>query len=130
MQPPRQSNRTFGLIFAGAFLVITSVWWLIFDLVLTWLIVASAVFALTALIVPGLLLPFNLIWRRIAWGIAVLNTHLVLSLLFFLVVTPVGLFMKIFGRDSMKRSLKRESDETYWIAVRRQVSAETLADQF
>lgn len=129
MNPPRQTNRVFGLTFAVVFLVIASVGWLVFDVVWQWALVVSASFLAIALVWPGLLLVPNLLWRQLAGRIAVLNSFLLLGAVYYLVIAPVGLLMRVFRRDSMTRSFQ-EQTATYLTPVRRQVTAETLGDQF
>ncbi len=82
-----------------------------------------------AWIYPGLLLVPKLLWLRLAARIAAINSFLILSIVFYLVITPVSLVMKLFGRDSMKRTLG-DGQVSFLTPVSRQETAETLADQF
>jgi hypothetical protein len=124
----RQSNRSFGLLFAGVFVVLTGVGWLFSGTLWTWALATAAALAALALLLPGLLLLPNLLWEQLASRIAVLNTYLIVSAIFYVVVGPIGLLMKLFRRDPMHRRLLGEAD-SYFTPVRRQVTAETLGDQ-
>jgi len=61
---------------------------------------------------PLLLRPVFRVWLKIAHFIGQVNTQVILTLLYYLVFTPYGLVMRLFGRDPMQRKLK--SAGTYW----------------
>ena len=92
------------------------------------LVVSGALFGV-ALLVPGLLLPLNLLWRKLAWRIAVVFTYVVLGAIFYLVFTPIGLVMRVIRRDPMMQAMNDGASD-YWAPVRRQASSDTLDDQF
>ena len=128
MRPPRQSNRAFGLMFTVFFLLIAGVGWYFFD-VWRWALIASVCFLTTALVFPRLLLVPNLLWRRLAARLAVVNTYVILGAVFYTVISPVGFLMKLIRRDPMKRAFRTDAT-SYFTPVDRQVSADTLGDQF
>ncbi len=85
---------------------------------------ANISFALVGLVVlqvltltfkPVLLRPAFRVWMKVAHFIGQVNTQIILTLLFYLVFTPYGVVMRLFGRDAMKRKLK--STGTYWESV-------------
>ena len=129
MNHPGLSNRTFGFAIGGALLVVSAVWWFGFGIALRWLPAVAAVLWLTALARPGLLLPLNLLWSAITSRIARLTNFLILSALFYLVITPFGLAMRLGRRDPLERRVASDRD-SYLTPVRRQITTETLADQF
>jgi hypothetical protein len=51
----------------------------------------------------------------LAWPIGFVVSHVVLALVYYLVLTPIGLAMRVFGYDPMRREFDR-SAESYWIA--------------
>jgi len=67
---------------------------------------------LTLTFKPLLLRPVFQVWLKVAHFIGRVNTQIILTLLYYLVFTPYGLVMRLFGRDSMQRKLK--STGTYW----------------
>ena len=67
---------------------------------------------LTLTFKPLLLRPVFQVWLKVAHFIGQVNTQVILTLLFYLVFTPYGVVMRLFGRDSMQRKLK--SAGTYW----------------
>jgi hypothetical protein len=76
----------------------------------------AAAFILAALLVPGLLRPVERIWMKVAHILGIVMTHIILTLAYFLVITPIGLIMRLFGRDPMRRKFDR-SASSYWIPV-------------
>jgi hypothetical protein len=124
-----QSDRAFGLMFAGVFAAIAAVGWLVFDVVLVWAAALAAAFLATALLVPGVLLPLNRLWNLFAHRLGRLSNAVLLGLFFFLFVLPMGLLLRLLGRDPMKRSLRSE-EITYWTSVTRHASEETFRDLF
>ena len=82
----RQSDRAFGLTFAAVFAIIGLVGWLVFEARLIWAPVAASVFLLVALAAPGILLPLNRLWARIAHRVGLFSNALLLGSFFFLFV--------------------------------------------
>lgn len=108
------SERSFGLVFA-AFFAILGLWPLKTggDIRL-WSLALAAAFLAAALACPRLLRPLNLVWFKFGMVLHHVVTPVVMGLLFFLTVTPVGLLMRATGKDPMR--LKRDpSASTYWI---------------
>ena len=125
----RQSDRAFGLTFAAVFAIIGLVGWLVFEARLIWAPIAASVFLLVALAAPGILLPLNRLWARIAHRVGLFSNALLLGSFFFLFVLPLGLIVRLFGKDPMVRTIDAEA-ETYWTPVGRQCDRETLTDMF
>lgn len=109
------SERGFGLVFAAVFLVI-----FLFPLVRHgalhyWALAVAAAFAVAAFAAPRVLKPLNTLWFRFGMLLGAIVAPLVMMIIFFLVVTPIGLLMRLFGKDPLR--LKRTgSEKTYWIA--------------
>jgi hypothetical protein len=129
MRPIRQTDRAFGFTFAGVFAFIAILGWLLFGRLPHWALVTAVTFAVLAVMVPGVLMPLNRVWGWVAPKIAALNNAIVLGLVFYLFVTPVGLMMRLFRRDPMCRAMEPDSD-SYWTPVKRQTNPETFQDQF
>jgi hypothetical protein len=129
MKADQQSDRAFGFTFAGLFFLITTVGWVFFDRLPYWALITAIVFTLLALVIPSVLMPLNQFWRWLGPKIAAINNTIVLGVVFYLFITPIGLMMRLFGRDPMHRSTK-EKVATYWTAVHRQADNESFSDQF
>jgi hypothetical protein len=80
----------------------------------SWALIVSAVFLALTLIRPSLLHPANRLWTRFGLLLSKVTNPIFTGLLFFLVITPVGLFMRLTGKDFLR--LRRDlSASTYWI---------------
>jgi membrane-associated phospholipid phosphatase len=64
--------------------------------------------------------PVYLIWMRLAFVLSWINTRLVLLVVFYLVLTPTGLVMKLMGKDLLDRRIEREK-KSYWLAKLKKV---------
>lgn len=108
------SERSFGLVFTAVFTLV-ALWPLKDGGVPRWWALALAVAVLAAaLAAPRLLRPLNTLWFRLGLLLHKVMTPLVMGLLFFVTVTPVGLLMRAFGKDPMR--LRRDPAATsYWI---------------
>jgi len=73
----------------------------------------SLVFFLVTLFKAEILKPLNKLWMKIGILLGIIVSPIVLGVIFFGLITPYGLIMRIMGRDEMK--LKRSKKETYWI---------------
>ena len=109
------SDRAFGWVFTAVFLVV-ALWPLAAGGALRWwsLIVSAAVLLVT-LTVPRLLAMPNRLWLRFGLLLNRIISPVMLAILFYLVVTPIGLLMRAVGKDNLR--LRRSAQaESYWIA--------------
>jgi hypothetical protein len=109
------SNRDFGVLFAGLFALLSA--YLAYHgadalSIYSWL-VASVIVGLTAIIVPGMLTPFNKAWMKLGNLMGKVVSPFVLGTIFFLLISPTALLTRLFGRDELR--LKRSNYNTYWI---------------
>jgi hypothetical protein len=124
------SNRQFGLVFAGAFIVIAG-WPLLSGRPVRWWSLAVAVgFLGLALIAPRVLTPLNRVWLHFGLLLNRCVSPVVLAVLFFTTVTPIGLLMRAVGKDPLRLRFDREAP-TYWIERQPPGPAgETMSRQF
>ena len=109
------SNRNFGFLFAGVFALLSAYAGYHGASVTTvygWLI-AGVIIGLVAIITPGLLTPLNKAWMKLGDLMGKVVSPLVLGVIFFLLITPVALVTRLFGRDELR--LKQTSASSYWI---------------
>ncbi len=71
---------------------------------------------LLALLAPGAARPFYLLWYGVACCLGIVASNAVLALTFYVVLTPVGLLRRVFGRDPMERRWQPEA-KSYWKTV-------------
>lgn len=108
------SERSFGLVFAAVFAIVAL--WPLKDggQIRLWAAGLAAVFVVAALVRPAVLRPVNLVWFKFGLLLHKVVTPLVMGLLFFATVTPVGLLMRATGKDPMR--LRRDpAAASYWI---------------
>jgi hypothetical protein len=112
----KRKLRTFGLVMAGACAAMTALLWWRGS---TWLAlpaVAGALFLGAALLLPHVLAPIEKTWMALARGLALVSTAVLLTLTFFLIVTPLGIFLRLIGKDLL--AIRRNPTRTsYWVAV-------------
>lgn len=108
------SNRSFGLVFAGVFVVIGLLPLLGRHGVLVWALVTGAAFAFVAFAMPGVLTPLNRLWLKFGLLLHRIVSPIVLGFLFFIVITPMGVAMRMLGKDPLRLRLDRNT-KTYWI---------------
>jgi hypothetical protein len=114
-EPAMGSDRNFGFVFAGVFAVI-ALWPLVGGHAPRWWgLAVGAVFALVALAKPAWLHPLNYLWFRFGTLLARVVAPVVMAAVFFLCVTPMGLIMRLMGKDLL--SVRRAGEaKSYWIA--------------
>ncbi|TRZ95027.1 hypothetical protein D4R78_04875 [bacterium] len=79
-------------------------------------IVIAAVFFIMELVCWVFLKPVYIIWMKLAFGLAWINTRLILFIMFYLVFTPIGLIMRIFRIDLLDRKIDKYKD-SYWVKI-------------
>ena len=106
------SNRSFGLVFFIVFLIV-ALWPLKSgeDLRL-WSLILSIIFLILGIFNSKLLTPLNKLWMKFGMFLGLIVSPIVMGIVFFLVVTPMGLFMRIMGKDLLRLKSKKN---TYWI---------------
>jgi len=125
--------RKFGFIMGGMFA-------LIFGLIFPWIgdrtkdtwpiwpFIVMAVFWAVAVVAPQILRPVNEIWIKVGNVLGFINSRIILGVMFFAMIFPIGMLLKLFGKDSMNRKLDKKTD-TYRI-VTKQRNKEHLEKPF
>ncbi len=108
------SNRNFGLVFFVFFLII-GLWPLLgTNEIRYWSIFFSIIFFLLGITNSKLLTPLNKIWFNLGILLGKMISPLIMVIIFFLIITPIGVIMRVFGKDIL--SLKyNKKDKSYWI---------------
>ena len=76
----------------------------------------GAVISLGYFLVPPLRRPIYLGWVYLTFPIGFVVSHILLAIVFYAVVTPIGLILRLLGRDPMKRKFD-PSQKSYWIPI-------------
>ena len=107
------SNKSFGIVFFVLFLFIS-----IFPLINNedirlWSLVISLIFLVLGILNSNLLLPLNKLWFKLGILLGKIISPIIMGVIFFLVVTPIGLLMRLLGKDVL--NLKFRDYQSYWI---------------
>jgi len=97
--------RKFGLIMAAVICCLFGLLipWLFDRHIPTWPWILASLFVLPALLYPQSLKPVYGLWMKFGHVMGWINTRIILGLVFYTVFFPIGLFMKLIGRDSLNR---------------------------
>tara|TARA_Y100001936_G_scaffold217452_1_gene229410 strand:- start:172 stop:555 length:384 start_codon:yes stop_codon:yes gene_type:complete len=107
------SNRSFGIVFFIVFLLIAFYPLLKGDDLRIWSLIISFIFLILGLINSKLLTPLNRIWFKFGLLLGKFISPLIMGIIFFVVVTPIGIIMRLLKKDLL--NLKYNEKETYWI---------------
>ena len=108
------SNRSFGIVFTFVFLVV-GIWQISVGKPLGWYFFASAIsFFIVAITFPYLLGPLNRTWFKFGLLLGQAVNPVILGVVFFLVVTPIGISRRLLGKDSLHLKPKPNL-KSYWI---------------
>ena len=107
------TNKSFGIVFF-LFILIVSIFPLFKDgNIRIWSLIVALIFLILGLINSRILNPLNKIWFKFGLFLGKIISPLVMGVIFFLVVTPIGLIMRLLNKDLLK--LKFNKTNTYWI---------------
>lgn len=111
------SDRNFGFVMAGAFLILGLAPLLRGRTVRWWSVLAAAAFLLGGLLYPRILGPLNGLWLKLGLVLHAIVSPVVMGLLFYSTVTPIGILFRWLGKDPLRLRLDPSID-TYWIERR------------
>ena len=107
------SNRSFGIVFFIVFLLIATYPLLKGNDIRFWSLLISFGFLILGLINSKILSPLNKLWFKFGLILGKIMSPLIMGIIFFVVVTPIGVAMRLLKKDLL--SLKYNQKETYWI---------------
>jgi hypothetical protein len=108
------SNRTFGLVLAAFFALIGVLPLLRGHPVRLWALPLSGIFLLAAFAAPAVLAPLNRVWTALGALLHKITNPIILGVFFYLVFTPFGSVLRLFGKDFLRLKLDADA-ESYWI---------------
>ena len=121
------SNRSFGLVFFVVFLIV-ALWPLKNEEdIRLWSLVLSIIFFVLGILNSKLLIPLNKLWFKFGILLGSIVSPVVMGIVFFLVVTPTGVFMRLLGKDLLKTK-KIKNTSSHWI--KRDKTQITMKKQF
>ena len=107
------TNRSFGIVFFLVFIIISLYPLLHGENIRVWSLIISIIFLILGLLNSKLLNPLNKIWFKFGLLLGKIISPIVMGIIFFLVVTPIALFMRLLKKDLL--NLKFNKKNTYWI---------------
>ena len=125
MNIKKKNNITFGILFFIFFLIIGLYSLISSGTIRIWSITVSLVFLIITIIKPNLFTSLNKLWIKFGILLGKIISPIVMGLIFFFAVTPIGILMKILKKDVM--GLKRGAS-SYWIT--REDKVQSMKKQF
>ena len=121
------SNKSFGLVFFVIFIII-ALWPLLKEGdIRIWSIIVSIIFLILGLLNSKILTPFNKLWMRLGALLGIIVSPIVMGVVYFGIITPIGLIMKLFGKDVLNLKLDKNK-KTYW-TLKKKIPSK-MKDQF
>ena len=111
-KPHRKELRNLGLMFCGALFVVAVLAWLKDRSSWPWWTAGGVLFAAWGLLWPATLWPLHKAWMGLAAVLGYVSMRIVLTSIFYLMITPIGIFLRLSGKDFMDR--KRGNEDSYW----------------
>ena len=109
----KSTNRSFGIVFFIVFLIVGIYPMLNEEDVRLWSLIISVIFLMLGILNSEVLTPLNKIWFKFGIFLGKIFSPLIMVIIFFLVVTPIGLIMRFIGKDIL--NLKFNNDKSYWV---------------
>ena len=107
------SNRSFGIVFFIVFLIIALYPLAYSEEIRLWSLIISLIFLILGLINSKILTPLNKAWFKFGIFLGKIISPLIMGFIFFFVVTPIGLIMRLLKKDVL--NLKYSNNKSYWI---------------
>jgi len=129
-QPPTTKDlRQFGLLVGGVFAVI-GLWPLVFrsEPLRLWAMLLGSLLIVLGAVVPQSLKQVHSGWMKIGHVLGAINTRIILGIIYYLLIPPMGLVMRLMGKDPMHRTLAKET--TTYRVVRAPRPPQHMRNQF
>ena len=115
------SNRSFGILFSIVFAIIAFWPTINGNPLRLWSIPISVIFLVLGLLNSKLLNPLNIVWVKFGELLGRIIAPIVMAIIYFIIVTPIGLFMRLIGKDLL--NIKFSKSNTYWIKREKKISS-------
>ena len=114
-------GRNFGILFFIVF-VIYGIWPILqSNDPRVWSLIIGAVFLILALFYSRVLIPLNNIWIKFGELLGKIISPIVMTFVYFFVITPIGIIVRLFGKDLLQ--IKFNSKPTYWINRKKNIGS-------
>tara|TARA_B110000914_G_C15388162_1_gene411098 strand:+ start:301 stop:675 length:375 start_codon:yes stop_codon:yes gene_type:complete len=122
----KNPEKKFGILFFFVFVIVAFYPLLSSGEIKLLFLIPALIFLVLAFIKPILLRPLNFAWIKLGEILGKVIAPIVMFFLFFLIVTPIGLLVRLFGKDLLKTKFSK--DNSYWI--KREKNIGTMKKQF
>ena len=123
------SNKRFGFLFLGIFFLVGVYAFIAGE---TWLLTLSSCILILILVAlflnPALLQPFNRAWMFFGFSLGRIISPIVLGLIYYLLISPIGIIFKIFKRDEL--DIKKNKKTSSWKNKQKSFSIDAFKNQF
>ena len=121
------TERSFGLVFAAVFTIIGfyPLWYN--ENIRLWACIIAFIFLFFGIFFPKILIVPNKLWFKLGLLLGAIVAPIVMGIIFFLTVTPIGIIMRLFGKDIINQKIKKTA-KSYWIKRKKTVSS--MKNQF
>tara|TARA_S200000501_G_scaffold306372_1_gene295040 strand:+ start:75 stop:458 length:384 start_codon:yes stop_codon:yes gene_type:complete len=107
------SNRSFGIVFFIVFLLVSLYPIINDENIRYWALIISLIFLILGLLKSNILTPLNKLWFKFGILLGRIISPLIMGMIFFFVVTPIGFLMRMLKKDLL--NLKYNNNKSYWI---------------
>jgi len=121
------SNIAFGIIFFLVFLIIGLIPLKSGENIRIWSTALSSIFLIITIIRPNILTIFNKLWTKFGLLLGKVISPIIISLIFFFIITPIGLYFKVFRKDILNLKIIKKNS-SYWINRKNKI--ESMKKQF
>ena len=122
----KENNKSFGILFFIIFLLI-ALWPLLnSEFIRMWALGIASIFLVLGFINSKILTPVKKSWIKLGEILGKIIAPIVMGLIYFLIITPIGLLMRLVGKDVL--NLKFNKNDSYWI--KRTKNINTMKRQF
>lgn len=122
--------KKFGFTMAAVSLIIGGLLFYYNDSAAVYFFSITTLLAISSFVAPIALKPLNFLWMSIAVVLGFIMTRIILGILFYLVITPIGLIAKLAGKDFIDKKIDK-SKTSYWnYRTRQKFSKEIYERQF
>ena len=122
----KENNKEFGILFFIVFLII-GLWPLLNNSsIRIWALIIALLFLVLGILNLQILTPLKKGWIKFGELLGKIISPIIMGFIFFLIITPIGLFMRLIGKDLL--NLKYNNDQTYW--TKRSKDINTMTKQF
>ena len=121
------TERNFGLVLATFFMIICLYPVLKGENIRLWALLISIILCCLGLFLPKTLIVPNKLWFKLGMLLGAIVSPIIMGVIFFLTVTPIGIIMRLFGKDVLNQRIEK-SAKSYWIKRKEPMSS--MKNQF